>query len=380
MCLAGAAITLGLLLGPAAVPAGATFAGSNGRILYERTAFGNPDRTLWTVLPFGTGPRRILAPSTMSGTGEYQISPGGGVLLFSQVVNWRRSIFTMRMDGTLRTRRTFPPENANDRRPTLSPTGPWFYQRDPQVGGVSIYRFGSSTRIMASAEDLDSTGQPAWIDGPSSTSSMSVSPDGTMLVAVRSRTVASSTPGSPPTSHSEELWVVGTNGQGARRLTQWGDLSGRSFMFPEVRWSKAGIIYFTAVARGDTSSNPVFNLYRINPSGTGVAFLAGNVSTFDVSPNGSFVTFRNGSTGQVVRLGRYGGSRVTLTSLAFSAAGDPRFSPSSGRIAVTAYRPSNNSLNRTQSEIYTMRVDGTDKRRVTSTLGINEYLADWQAL
>jgi WD40 repeat protein len=142
-----------------------------------------------------------------------------------------------------------------------------------------------------------------------------VSPDGTSIVFLRN----------DPSRHLPgfevgALYVVGLDGTGQRRITPWGEARGTGSWSPDGRW-----IAF---------AGPPHDLYLVHPDGSGLVRIP-------------------------VDLGR--GKPV-----------EPRWSPD-GTMLVFGLQTNG------QSDIYTVRTDGSDLTQITNTPTIDERWPDWGA-
>jgi len=160
--------------------------------------------------------------------------------------------------------------------------------------------------------------------------------------------------------------VRASDGQDLRRMTTGLDTP--------CAWSPDGTrLAFLRHQPGDGPDR--FGLMVVGADGTGPSRLgpAGVALACDWSPDGrTILTERHGSLFLVgldgsmskIRIGSSGGSARTWASGA-------SFSPDGTRIVFSFDRGDG------QTDLYTMRVDGSDLRQVTDTVGDDEWVADW---
>jgi len=133
-----------------------------------------------------------------------------------------------------------------------------------------------------------------------------------------------------------------------------------------IDWASTGRIAYTAVSDSDDAE-----IYTIRPNGSDIRQVTHNTTddfTGSFSPSGRRISYL-GPRGEIYikRIAR-GGTRHQVTHSA-AETGYPSWSPNGRRIAYT-------EMDNTGSDIYTIRVSGEDRNRVTNTKRVEER-PDW---
>ncbi|MCG3146428.1 MAG: Serine/threonine-protein kinase PknD [Gammaproteobacteria bacterium] len=223
---------------------------------------------------------------------------------------------------------------ADNGWPSLSPNGNNVFYSGNQTGSYQIYRYslgnGSETQMTS---------------GPGQAMAPDVSPSG-QIVYTLSTTM-------------ESIWVMNKDGSGQHQVYKLGWDPG---------WSPDGsqILFATGTVQ---------NVYHaiINADGSGfrqLTDLADLRGRSDWSPLNLIALYAGPSWKRNVYTVNADGSNLTQITFGGNSQG-PSFSPDGNWIAFTAYFDNMGDSN--GCEIYIMRVDGSDRRRLTS----NSY-CDWQ--
>ena len=251
-----------------AVPANATFAGTNGRITFARFNPDIGDTQIWAANPDGSNQVELTAaPSEFSAW-----APDGTRIAFDFAEDSsgdRVQIATMKPDGTDVVQLT---HGAGFRdQPAYSPDGQRLaFENDGRPGAPDgIFLMDSATGGNLVRVTTNPYG---WTD-----EDPSFSPDGQWLVFQRHRTDEG--PGA-----MSALYVVRIDGTGLRRITTWESQSGQPDWSPDGR-----LIAFNTFSDNFTSARQV---YVIHPDGTGLRQLtlpAGRNASFEPawSPDGT---------------------------------------------------------------------------------------------
>jgi Tol biopolymer transport system component len=306
----------------AAVPAPATFRGSNGQIVYAKFP------RLWVINADGTGARK-LPHLERSEDINPDWSPDGSRIAFERCSETNCELWTANADGTGAKRLgpsclRRPEEACIDRgTPAWSPNGKQlaFGQGSKAVrGGVlessDIFVMNADgtsvrqvTHLTAGKPFAMDVNKPGW------------SPDGKQLVfEVQNLKTAD-----PPNRRA--LFVVNVDRSGLRQLTDWSVNAG-----DHPDWSPDGkLILFRAVSAVERHSG---NLYTIHPDGTGLRQLTRypapkTVLLGSFSPDGKWITFSRFSDTPypaiyVMRADGTGLRRVTPDSATYSPDWGPR--------------------------------------------------------
>jgi TolB protein len=304
------------LAGATAPAAHATFAGANGRLVFDRADGRQTD--LFTILPDGTGLTRLTRTRAWEEKAEW--SADGGRIAFgsSSPSGARGEIVSIAADGS--DRRAVTRFGSVSAAPSWAPGGrlAFFTLRDfpppPDDKPAEIYSIGADgaspvrlthdTRIqtdpewspdgstLAYSQWCPVRGQPGVFDlgiaamdadgthrrtlvpcrpDPEPTS-FNWSPDGTKLVLE----IATARPsGRTPRTRQSDLAVVNADGSGLVRLTRTAALETNPVWSPDGRF-----IAFTSDrashARRQERNGPAFELYTMRADGTAVRRLTFN--------------------------------------------------------------------------------------------------------
>jgi Tol biopolymer transport system component len=187
---------------------------------------------------------------------------------------------------------------------------------------------------------------------PTHESAPAWSRDGKRLVFVRSA-------GSRSRS---SLWIIGSNGRGARRLT-FGAID------IQPSWSRRGQIVFLRIVPGTFQSG----IWLVRPNGRGLRRLRTrlpNVTRPVWSPVGSRLLLTNGKALMVVNAD---GSRLrTIANLATDARGnrvdpEPAWSPDGSQVVFKESRAGTTG----RADLWIVNADGTGRRRLTTSPGVD---------
>jgi Tol biopolymer transport system component len=323
-----AAAGLAALTALAAAPAYATFPGENGRLVFQRPIGQQSD--LFTVKPNGKSLHRLTRTRSWEDRAEW--SPDGRRLVFSlsNRSGSREEIWTMGADGT--DRRALTSFGSISAGPTWSPDGriAYFTFRDfppptsddeppPPPELYSMTADGGDQQRLTN--DMVAQTDPAW------------SPDGGTIAYI---------PFGGPDGFDLALYVMNRDGTGQRPLL---DFSRKRSIF-NANWSPDGrrLVFQIITARpsGRTDGDRQSDIAVINADGTGLR-------------------------------------RLTRTA-AFET--HPVWSPDGRRIAFTSDRHAKGGRLEPLGpafELYTMRADGRDVRRITRNR-VPDLHPNWQPL
>ncbi len=282
------------------------------------------------------------APVPSAGPNQQLGEPSGKIVFTCQVYKFTSSeqICVMNADGSGQRQLT---QEADTRHfyPSLSPDG--------RAVVYSEYREDEYYEIM----ELDLTsGSPRRLtDRLGALTGPEISPDGAAIVFMRS----------PVASDAYQLWLMDRDGGNPHRLFE---ASGW-----DPTWSPDGQQILFASDR----DGPI-QLYSANLDGTDMRRLTDLPAIrgrSDWSPQGLITTYSGESWKREIFLMQSDGSNLRQVSPQGGNSQGPSFSPDGGWIAFTAYFDKMNDIN--GCEIYIMRVDGSDLRRLTN----NDY-CDYQ--
>lgn len=237
--IAATAATLVLIVLRPPLDLGATFPGTNGRIVFSRTESGNVD--IYVTDASGGSVTRLTTAAL--GDDGPSWSPDGKKIAFSSYRDGAQAeIYVMNADGTNQTRLTdFADEAFHPGHPAWSPDGTRIAFTGTIDGQQEIYvmdRDGTNRIRLTTVAGNDYS--PDW------------SPDGTRIAFVSTRQTGT------------HLYVMNADGTGQTRLTNndWGTNYGPS-------WSPDGArIAFTRY-----SDDEVSQIYIINTDGTNLTAL-----------------------------------------------------------------------------------------------------------
>jgi Tol biopolymer transport system component len=305
------------LTGLAAPPAHATFAGVNGRIVFDRGDGRQTD--LFTILPDGSGLARLTRTRAWEEKAEWS-SDGGRIAFGSSTPSGARSeIVSIAADGS--DRRAVTRFGSISAAPSWAPGGQlaFFTLRDfaPPAGdeppppaelytidGTRLSRLTHDKRIqtdpqwspdgatIAYSQWCAVRGQPGVFDlgvramdadgshdrvlmpcrARRDIASFNWSPDGTRLVLE----IATGSPsGRTPHTRQSDLAIVGADGSGLRRLTRTAALETNPVWSPDGR-----LVAFTsdraASGRRQERNGSAFELYTMRTDGRAVRRLTFN--------------------------------------------------------------------------------------------------------
>ncbi len=268
--------------------------------------------------------------------------PGGHIVITCQIDKYQSSeqICIVNPDGS-GYRRLTTEDGVRHFYPSLSPDGKSVvYSQYREDNVYEIYELklagGAPTRL---------TNRSGALTGPE------ISPDGKSIVYMR-WTVA---------TDQYQVWVMDRDGSNAHRVfktTGW-----------DPTWSPDGKQILFASDQGGPDQ-----LYIGNLNGSGVHKVSNLPSLrgrSDWSPQNLIVTYSGDAWAREIYMMNSDGSNQHQISPKGGNSQGPSFSPDGQWIAFTAYYDHFNDIN--GCEIYIMRVDGTDLRRLT----INDY-CDYQ--
>jgi Tol biopolymer transport system component len=296
-------------------PAGATFPGTNGKIAFVKGNPGGDYGNIYIMNANGSGVSKLTSSGTATGP---TFSKSGTKLAFSQEVNGGQELYTMRPDGSAKTRLT---NNADtDDFPAFSPDGTKIAFKSNR-GGNGVNETGDPDNeiwVMKAAPENDTDIGPAnrpvrLTENAASDADPNWSPGGTKIVFASRRA-----------DPDGDIYIMNADGTAQKRLTT----SSAGDFTPEFS-PNGNKIVFRSSRDGDQE------IYTMNIDGTGTKKLTNNNVidyTPNWSPNGTKIVFAKGST--------------------------------------TSY---------SDHQIYTMNVDGTGTQKLTTdTLG--DIYPAWQPL
>jgi Tol biopolymer transport system component len=273
----------------------------------------------------------------MGGGGSAHASfPGTpGLVAFTRDIS--NSIWLMEADG--RNQRRLTASRERQSKPAWSPNGRWLLYR---ADGLWIIRPDGSGRRRVAKYALEG----AW------------SPDGGRIVLVSKETQRRCT----------DLYSMRLSGTQVRQITSTGACEYEPSYSPDGNW-----ITFSAVT--DYATHIVVT--RSNGSRDGRRVIGSGVSP-DWSPDGKAVAFASGTTivivapdGRELRRLELGGPGLgSISAVSWSPAGDA---------FVFAQTEAPGGSGRGAREIFRVRTDGTDRRRLTVTSIDNDDDPAWQS-
>jgi TolB protein len=318
LVIAGSTITLTMI-----TPASATAPGENGQIAYRRIV--NPSQgtsPIFTVRADGTGGRQVTHPGSGVADSQPDWSPDGDLIAFQRCIpDTLCAAYTVRPDGTQLTRIS-PPCDAPppDFDGCVEEGEPAFM---PDGRRVVLNRFSGSVRTLSDGQewiehsdlvirDL-TTGQTdvAFRGAPFSGDNTQAvaSPDGTQIAFQRSNS-----PRTEP-ADSTAVFVVGVDGQNLHRITPWDlDAGDHPDWSPDGQW----ILFRSNESGGFLNSQ----LYLVHPDGSDLHPVT------NLSPDTQLLSASFSPDGQ----------RIVYAQSGFAG----------------------------QPDIFTMAIDGSDVRQVTS--------------
>jgi Tol biopolymer transport system component len=271
---AAIALLAGAVVAPAASPAGATFPGANGKIIYLQIL------DLMVMEPDGSGATKIggaydQAPSW---------SPDGSKIAFDAPAGGISAIFTMDADGTGRTQLTS--SALPDVNPSWSPDGTQIAFESARTGVLGIYVMNAdgSDPHRISPTDHHSM-DPSW------------SPDGTRIAFVRTQ------------AGSETVALMDPDGSNVVDITPAASTWGKVDWSPD---SSRLALSFLVDGRNQ--------VHTMNPDGSDVRRLTSDTNDTGPfwSPDGTRIAFTalvpgTGHDPQVVTSAPDGSDRVAVT-------------------------------------------------------------------
>lgn len=311
---------------------------------------GNPVQTAiaatLTARPFSTPPTATEIPPTPTPTFEPGGRPRGKIVYVCQYskLSGRNQICIMNADGsdprTLTQGGTY-----DDFFPSITPDGQYVLFASNRTGRYQIYEYELATDQLTQLTEFNNI----------SAFAPTASPDGRWIVFY-----ATLDGQQYPTSHN--IWIMRRDGTGALQLTQR-----RGGGWDPV-WSpdSARILFASEV-------NGFPQLFMMNADGSQtrqVTELSGVRGRNDWSVDGLLATYLGSSWDRDIYVfDTQGENVVQLTDGGNNLA--PSFSPDGQWLTFMSYR--DNPRQDLGCEIYVMRVDGTDARRLTTN-----DICDWQ--
>ncbi len=285
-----------------------------------------------SVLPLATMPASTALPDGL----------GGHIVFTCQIYKFQSSnqICIMNADGS-GVRRLTTENDINHYYPSLGPDGSSVvYSQYREDNVYEIYEMsvpdGAASRLTDKLGVLNSP---------------EISPDGRSIVFMRWT----------PSSDQYQVWLMDRDGANPRRV-----LSGAGW---DPTWAPDGDqILFASDRQGS------IQLYTVDLDGTGlrrVSNLPAIRGRSDWSSLGLVTTYSGEAWHREIFVMNSDGSDEHQVSPAGGNSQGPSFSPDGAWIAFTAYFDKFNDIN--GCEIYVMRIDGTDLRRLTN----NDY-CDYQ--
>ncbi len=267
------AVLLVVLVG--AKPAGATFPGTNGKIAFVKGNPGGDVGNIYIMNANGSGLSKLTSSGTATGP---TFAKGGAKMAFSQAVNGAQELYTMRPDGSAKTRLT---NNADtDDYPAFSPDGTKIAFKSNRGGdGVNQPSGDPDNEIwVMKAAPESATNIPVRLTNNDATDAdPNWSPDGSKIVFASGRA-----------DSDGDIYIMNADGTGQKRLTT----SSSNDVTPEFSPNGRKIV-FRSNRDGDQE------IYTMNIDGTGTQKLTNNAVidyTPNWSPDGTKIVFAKGST------------------------------------------------------------------------------------
>lgn len=266
-------------------------------------------------------------------------------------------VWTANPDGSGFFQVTNPPSDANDSSPKWSPDGQqiaFIRYSNSQDDRVDIHLVnGDGTGLVNITQGLGGTeSDPAW------------SPNGSQLVF----------DGCAPGCSS--IYVINVDGSGLHKLA--GPAFTDEVRYVAPKWSPDGTKIAFLGWRWDGVKNLPFDIYTINPDGTGLTDITNTPSfdeqSLDWSPDGSRIVFDGQAypppaDSDVYVMNRDGSGKVDITQNASAYEDNSLWSPDGSRILFhTTQSPAG---------FYLMNPDGTSRSLVEGT-GVS--VKDWQPI
>jgi len=323
----------GLTLGGA--PAQAAFPGINGKLFCQEGSAPGPAtkaQNIFSINPDGSG-RTLVTNTTFidpadpnsgfSNNRDVRVSPDGKRVVFTSNRSGALSLYTMNSDGT-------GPATL-----VASPVAPAF-------GYLSSSWSSDGTKILTTelnpnangeiiSMNADGSNQVNLTNRPSQDVAPAMSPDGRKILFHSNRNFAPISPG------DQDIYSMDPDGSNVQNITNDSNPD-RNDLYPN--WSPDGTQFVFERATNLSLSTASSNIYKMNANGTG------------------------------------------LTQLTFTTTGLTRFpvwSPDGTRISFDSIRDTLPAPDPQNREVYTMRADGTDVRRVTNAAG-SDSQCDWQTI
>jgi Tol biopolymer transport system component len=306
-----------LVAGVLAVPlsAGAPVDGDNGRVAFRKYLDDGQTRgAIFTVRSDGSGLRQLTHPPSDVITTEPDWSPNGHWIVYHRQASDISRIFKIRPNGTHRTSLS-----QKGSFPAWSPHGRRIaFQRDSCGAGatnlLSVYVMrADGTHIRRVTQKSATCATSHRLESHSP----QWAPSGNRLAFER-------------LDHKRELQAVFTvrlDGTGARRLTPWRMDAAQPDWSPNGRW-----IAFRTHEQSDTKGN----IGLVHPDGTGLHLVT------------------------------HGGDKFKWLSCSFS--------PNGNKITAARVPGSGQTDN---ADVYTMRLDGSDRVNLTQSTNAWESAPDW---
>jgi Tol biopolymer transport system component len=308
-----------------------------------------------------TGRSGLTNASKMARAGHTVTLHANGKIAFTSDRDGNREIYVMNADGTNQVRLTN--NSVVDDHPTWSPNGMKIaFVSGRTSGGFAIFVMNAdgTNKVEVTPLIFNATAYPIWDDW-----GMSWSPDGNKIV------FQEKVEPSPYPAYPNDIFIVNIDGS-YRQL-----LLGDAVDDRQPSWSPDGskILFSRAV------STFFHNLFTIRPDGTDLQPLAHLDGETDLaaswSPTGNMIAFQTydyANYETIVIANADGSNRRYIGGLSGGGSDKPQWSPDGSKIIYHE-----NSLDKTDYEIYVTNIDGTGQAQLTNTPG-NNFKPSWQPL